>query len=156
MECEIVSTSARPDLAETTGFWRWAAFFARDGADRESVLAAERAAARATSALPRVLVSLSDGLPVGMAALAAEDLETRRDLTPWLAGVYVVPEHRGQGHASRLVRAVEDLARRSAIPTLWLYTRSAEPLYRRCGWQRAEVFERRERIYSLMRRDLAS
>ena len=156
MECEIVSTSTRPELAEITGAWRWAEFFARHGADRESVLVAERAATRANSILPRILMSLSKGRPVGMATLAAQDLDTRPDLTPWLAGVYVLPEHRRQGHASRLVGAVEDLARTAAIPTLWLYTRSAEPLYRRCGWQLTEVFERHGRNYSLMSRELES
>ena len=156
MALEIVSTASRPALAETTGQWRWAAFFARHGRSREEVLAAERDAARdAASPLPTVMVALSDGVPVGMAALAARDLDQRPDLGPWLAGVYVLPAFRQRGHATRLVGAVEDRARGAAIPCLWLYTRSAESLYRRCGWRTAETFERDGRRYSLMRRDLA-
>lgn len=155
MQFEIVSTSKRAELAEVTGEWRWTAFFSRRGVARETVLAFERRAACATAVLPQVLVSLSGGVPVGMASLVAQDLDTRPDLTPWLAGVYVLPEHRRQGHAMRLVGAIEDVARTSAVSTLWLYTRSAQPLYRRCGWCASAVFERNGRDYTLMRRDLA-
>lgn len=151
----IVSTALRPDLAETTGRWRWAEFFGRNGVDRDTVLGLERAAARSEGPLPRVLVALRGDAPIGMATLASEDLDTRPDLTPWLAGVYVLPGHRRQGHARRLVAAVEDLARSGGFSTLWLYTRSAEPLYRACGWRAAETFARQGRRYVLMRRDLA-
>ncbi len=151
----IVSTALRPDLAETTGRWRWAEFFARNGVDRDTVLGRERAAARSEGPLPRVLVGLCGDEPVGMATLAAQDLDTRPDLTPWLAGVYVLPGHRRRGHARRLVAAIEDLAREAGFPTLWLYTRSAEPLYRACGWRAAETVARQGRDYLLMRRDLA-
>lgn len=140
MRYEVTSTRSRPDLAEVTGRWRWEQFFAGRGRSLESVLDAEREAAQVSSAPPRVLVCLVDGEPVGMAALAAQDLDGRPDLGPWLAGVYVVPAFRGQGHATRLVRAVEDVARETAIPTLWLYTRTAEPLYSRCGWNVVERF----------------
>ncbi len=79
-------------------------------------------------------------------------LDERPDLGPWLAGVYVMPAFRGQGHATRLVLVVEDLARETAIPTLWLYTRTAEPLYSRCGWNVVERFSINEKTYDLMQR----
>jgi GNAT superfamily N-acetyltransferase len=155
MRHDVISTRARPDLAEVTGQWRWVEFFARHGRSRESVIHAEREAARTTSAMPHVLVSLADGEPVGMATLAAHDLDARPDLGPWLAGVYVLPAFRGRGHATHLVGAIEDLARAAVIPALWLYTRTAEPLYRRCGWCTVERFPRNGHVYDLMRRDLS-
>ncbi|MGI3900584.1 MAG: hypothetical protein ACRYGP_02250 [Janthinobacterium lividum] len=79
---EVVTTKARPDLAEVTGLWRWEQFFAKHGRSLELVLDAERKAARVNSALPRIVVSLVDGKPVGMAALAAQDLDERPDLGP--------------------------------------------------------------------------
>src|ERR1700734_1134494 len=48
--------------------------------------------------------------PVGTASLAHDDLESRRDLTPWLAGVFVEPSSRGRGYATALVRQVEAFA----------------------------------------------
>jgi GNAT superfamily N-acetyltransferase len=88
--------------------------------------------------------------------LAAEDLDSRRDLTPWLAGVFVLPEYRRRGHASALVRHVEGVAREGGFGTLWLYTSSAAGLYARLGWAMAG-FERewqRGVEVALMRRDL--
>ena len=155
MRCEIVSTGVRPELAEMTGRWRWEAFFRKHGRSLESVLDGEREVAREDSALPRVLVLLVNGQPVGMATLAVQDLDDRPDLGPWLAGVYVVPESRGQRHATRLVQAIEGSARAAAFTQLWLYTRTAESLYRRCGWQIAERFQKDGGSYALMRRDLS-
>jgi GNAT superfamily N-acetyltransferase len=86
--------------------------------------------------------------------LAHKDLETRPDLTPWLAGVFVQPAFRGRGYATALVRRVEAFASAASVRTLWLYTWTAEPLYARLGWQRAglETDPKRGREVVLMTR----
>ncbi|MGY2047412.1 GNAT family N-acetyltransferase [Methylobacterium sp. JK268] len=150
----IVCTADRRDLAEITGRWRWQEFFGKRGRSLDEVLAAERAGAAAPPPMPRVLVLLDSGTPVGMAALAARDLDQRPDLTPWLAGVYVVPEARRQGHAGRLVAAVEARAREAGFSTLWLYTRTAERIYARAEWITVESVRSHGKDYVLMRRDL--
>jgi GNAT superfamily N-acetyltransferase len=86
--------------------------------------------------------------------LAFQDLEERADLTPWLAGVYVKPEWRGQGLAASLIATVEEECRRRSVGTLWLYTRSAENLYARAGWRKVETVTQNGKLYALMRRDL--
>jgi len=150
----IVTTSKRPDLIETTARWRWDAFLRKTGQTFEETLEAERRGASTVSLMPQIMVLLAGGEPVGMAALAESDLDTRPDLTPWLAGVFVVPNARGQGHGGRLVTAVEGLASAASIPTLWLYTRTAEALYLRAGWRTVERFKKSTKRYALMRRDL--
>jgi N-acetylglutamate synthase-like GNAT family acetyltransferase len=60
----------------------------------------------------------------------------RRDLTPWLASVLVLPPFRGRGHSATLVKHVEAVAAAASVGTLWLYTWTAEPLYARLGWRR--------------------
>lgn len=152
----IVSTRQRPDLAAQTGRWRWEAFFRGAGLTLEDTLAAEERGIAGPAPLPTVLVLLADGEAVGMAALAEHDLDARPDLSPWLAGVYVHPDHRGRGHAARLVAAVEDLARGHGWTALWLYTGTAEGLYGRLGWLVAERFARGDRDLVLMRRDLSA
>ncbi len=154
MRLELVTTSERPDLAAITGRWRWEAFFRADGIALDDMLEAERMGAATTSLMPKTFVMLTDGEAVGMASLVERDLEDRPDLTPWLAGVFVLPEARRQGHATRLIAAVEDTARAAFISTLWLYTRSAEGLYARLGWVSAEDGNRRGSKYVLMRREL--
>ena len=154
MRLELVITSEYPDLAAITGRWRWEAFFRADGIALADMLAAERGGAATTSLMPKTFVMLADGEPIGMASLVERDLEERPDLMPWFAGVFVLPEARGQGHATRLIAAAEDMARAAAISTLWLYTLSAEGLYARLGWVSAEEGYRGERKYVLMRREL--
>jgi GNAT superfamily N-acetyltransferase len=104
--------------------------------------------------IPRTLVLLVDDKPVGTASLTAHDLEERPDLTPWLAGMFVAPMARGQGHAAQLIAAVEDEARKASSPCLWLYTNTAERIYARAGWRTIETVLHTSKPFALMRRDL--
>jgi GNAT superfamily N-acetyltransferase len=149
----IVSTSDRPDLVEITARWRWEAFFQRTVSFDDILKAAQRTSAM-DRPIPRTLVLLVDGEPVGTASLTAHDLAERPDLTPWLAGVFVAAPARGHGYAGQLIAAVERLAREASIPTLWLYTNTAERLYARAGWRTVEIVQHDGRPFALMRRDL--
>jgi GNAT superfamily N-acetyltransferase len=150
---QVVSTSERPDFAPVVASWLWGEFWRGRGHSLEQTLEAVRVSVTAPF-MPRTFVLLVDGRPVGTASLAAQDLEERPDLTPWLAGVFVDPQARGQGLAASLVGAVEDECRRAAIGTLWLYTRSAEKVYTRVGWRTVETVAHNGKLYALMRRDL--
>ncbi|MCF4127853.1 GNAT family N-acetyltransferase [Methylobacterium sp. SyP6R] len=150
----IVTNTERPDLMPVTARWRWEAFAQGQGRSLAEVTAAESEGAAGPGPMPRTFVLLVDDEPVGMASLAAHDLDTRPDLTPWLAGVFVVPHARGRGHAARLVAAVEAYAASLGVATLWLYTRTAEGIYARIGWRTVETVAHRDKMYALMRRDL--
>lgn len=152
---EIIRISDRPRLAETTGRWRWDAFFRKDGHALKDVLARETASAVSSNDLPVTVVLLEDDIPIGMASLAEHDLDDRHDLSPWLAGVFVIPDRRGQGNARRVVAAVETVALETSVPELWLYTSNAEGLYARIGWRTMERFYRDGKGYAIMRRDLS-
>jgi GNAT superfamily N-acetyltransferase len=73
----------------------------------------------------------------GTASLIFDDLEGD-PRNPWLASVYVPPEHRGKGIASALVGVVEDAARRFGYSRLYLFTTSAAALYAGLGWRTLE------------------
>jgi GNAT superfamily N-acetyltransferase len=152
----IVSTTDRPDLAEVTARWRWGAFFRHTRRPLEQVLEAARRTAATTGVMPRTLVLLVDGEPVGTTSLTAHDLEERPDLTPWLAGMFVVPHARGRGYAGLLVAAIEQTARAASISPLWLYTNTAERIYARAGWRTVETVQHRGTPFALMRRDLVA
>lgn len=89
-------------------------------------------------ALPIALVAHADGQVFGTAALRVHELEDRRDLTPWLGGVFVRPEYRRQGIASALCRAVEAKAWSLGFQTLYLFTPDQQDLYSRRGWHKLE------------------
>ena len=56
--------------------------------------------------IPETFVAVKDTKLVGMASIVKHDMSTRKDLSPWLAAVYVAPESRNRGIGSRLVRTV--------------------------------------------------
>jgi GNAT superfamily N-acetyltransferase len=84
-------------------------------------------------------------------------LERRVIPTPWLVSVYVVPEYRRRGIASRLVRHAMGAARRVGVDKLYLYTDTpgAEALYRSLGWQILERLVYTEMHTTLMVADLS-
>jgi len=49
------------------------------------------------------LVAVVSGQAVGTVTLKSDDWRPREDLSPWLGGLFVLPEHRGRGIAGRLV-----------------------------------------------------
>lgn len=84
--------------------------------------------------VPTVFVAVEGGELRGSAMLIAHDMDTRPDLTPWLAGVYVVDAYRGRGYGSALVQRVEAEASALGVERLYLYTPDAEDFYARLGW----------------------
>ena len=79
-------------------------------------------------------VALEDDQVVGTASLDANDLPVRPHLTPWLASVYVPPEHRSKGIASLLVARVEREALTRGVARLHLHTTDRESFYSDRGW----------------------
>ncbi len=88
--------------------------------------------------IPTVFVAVSGGTLLGSAMLIDHDMDTRMDLSPWLAGVFVAPDHRRQGIGSALVRRVVECATTLGVTRLYLYTPSAERLYSKLGWSALE------------------
>lgn len=84
--------------------------------------------------VPSVLVALDAGALCGSAMLIANDMGTRPELTPWLAGVYVVETCRGRGIGSALVNRVQSEASALGVRRLYLYTPDAADFYEGMGW----------------------
>lgn len=83
--------------------------------------------------VPISWVALLDDQLVGSVALVDQDMASHPELSPWLSGLFVVPEHRGQGIGTALVRHCEAEARQLDVTRLYLHT-TAEPLYAAEGW----------------------
>lgn len=104
--------------------------------------------------VPSIFVAIKGETLVGTASLIADDMSIRRELAPWLASVFVLPEWRGQGIASALVKRVEAEAIESGIRHFYLYTPDQQALYRRLGWQDEESLEYRGETVTVMSRQL--
>jgi len=81
------------------------------------------------------LVAKADGEPVGTCLLVESEIEPNHDVSPWLAGLFVVPEHRRKGAGAALVRAIEDEARQREFSRVYLYSTDAVTFYERLGWE---------------------
>ena len=150
----VVTTIAkRPDLLPIIADWLWREWWQHRGRSLEQTQAVY-AECRAEIGAPQTFVLLAGEKPIGTATLARKDLEERPNLTPWLAGVFVVPEARSRGHVRCLLAAFDEACRAASIRTAWLYTNTAERVYLRGGWHVAEIVQRQgKRPTTLMRRD---
>jgi N-acetylglutamate synthase-like GNAT family acetyltransferase len=88
--------------------------------------------------LPIAWVAHSGSQVFGTAALRVHDLPDRDNLTPWLGGVYVVPEFRNRGVGTALCSAVEEKAKELGISTLYLFTLDKQVWYGNLGWSMFE------------------
>ena len=91
--------------------------------------------------IPTTFVALVDGQLAGSASLILDDFEATRNLSPWMASVFVMPEQRGKGIGRKLVERVVAEARQLQVPTLYLFTAGQEDYYRKLSWlfyQRAD------------------
>jgi len=100
------------------------------------------------------LVATSGGVLAGTCLLVQSELEPCHPVSPWLAGLYVAPEHRRQGVGRVLVRAVEDQARQRGSCRLYLYTGGASKYYEQLGWSIADRIDWKGFPTALMAREL--
>lgn len=87
--------------------------------------------------LPITFVAFKAGDPVGTVSLKEFDLETRRDLTPWITSLYVVRQWRKKGIGATLMKTAQEKASRLGIRKLFLFTadsKLADRFYSRLGW----------------------
>lgn len=91
-----------------------------------------------TDRVPLALVALEGEELIGSVCLEAHNMDTRKDLSPWLAGLYVKEHWRNQGIGARLVRAIEAKATELGIHKLYLYTPASQHFYARLGWSLRE------------------
>lgn len=82
----------------------------------------------------KTLVAIKDGELVGCAALVKCDLPDFNILSPWLAGVYVIPNQRQHGIASELISQIENTAINYNFNEIFLYS-SLVGFYENKNWK---------------------
>lgn len=88
--------------------------------------------------IPTTFIAIENNTPVATASIIEYDMDTRKDLTPWMADVYVDPNWRGQEIATKLIKRILKEAKEIGVSKLYLYTREAEGLYKKLGWKGIE------------------
>ena len=130
-----------PDRLETLALWHHEEWHDLNPGDTVAQRRARMRAHLAKRQIPTTFVALDGDTLLGSACLLADDMHQHRDLTPWLASVFVAPEHRGGGVGRALVGRVVEEARALGVETLYLYTPDRERFYARMGWSALERTE---------------
>jgi N-acetylglutamate synthase-like GNAT family acetyltransferase len=106
--------------------------------------------------LPLAIVAHANGVLLGTAALRAQDMETRPELTPWLASVFVTPAARERGVGAILVARIEAEARRLRFRVIHLVTFDQASYYAKRGWRELERARYRDEPVVIMSKALAA
>jgi GNAT superfamily N-acetyltransferase len=93
---------------------------------------------------------------LGSASIVENDMKTEPQLSPWLASVFVAPEHRKKGIGSSLVLHVMAQARNRKIKTLYLFTPDKENFYLELGWQTNRIAQHHGHQVTIMQTILNS
>lgn len=89
------------------------------------------------------LILFKDGEAIGSGGICTNvnlltTHERFRQFTPWVALIYTEEKYRGRGLGKMLMEHLEHHAKESGLSKIYLYTATAESLYKRCGWSEIE------------------
>jgi N-acetylglutamate synthase-like GNAT family acetyltransferase len=104
--------------------------------------------------IPLILIACEEGKPIGMVALKIRDLESRPNIGPWLAGLYVEKGHRNKGVGTSLVRAIEQKAAQLKEKKLYLFTPDTEKFFLMLDWAVQERTEWKGRSVTVMEKEI--
>ncbi|WP_425467758.1 GNAT family N-acetyltransferase [Phreatobacter stygius] len=89
--------------------------------------------------IPCALIAASGERFVGTVSLIESDMDERPQYSPWIAALWVDPEHRRQGIGAALVKAAATRAFEAGIGMLYLCaTPDKAPFYMSLGWRQIE------------------
>lgn len=140
-----------PELA-TCARWRANAFSVLKASFEQELRSLELFASDQSRGV--ALLAKAEGEPIGTCLLVESEIEPNHDVSPWLAGLFIVPEHRRKGAGAELVRAIEHQARQRGFSRLYLYTTEAVGFYARLGWSVLDRTNWKGLDTALMVRDL--
>jgi N-acetylglutamate synthase-like GNAT family acetyltransferase len=131
----FIPLNERPCAIAQIARWHYQEWHALFPQRSEDDFAAELAQCLGAEPIPQTwLLVDEDDAVIGTCSLLHHDMTTNRDLTPWLANVYVRPDRRGQGLGRMLVQQVMQAARSMGIAHLYLFTEDQQRFYQQLGW----------------------
>ncbi|WP_372508776.1 GNAT family N-acetyltransferase [Pseudalkalibacillus decolorationis] len=88
---------------------------------------------KTTDEIPRFYIAVKDERIIGTYAMLRNDLNSRQDLYPWLACLYVDPAYRGQEIGSKLLQHSLFETSKKGFKKLYLTT-DLDGYYEKYGW----------------------
>ncbi len=140
-----------PDVIPTLASWEqreWG-YLMPDVSLEQFASACRRRANR--DRIPMTLIGFVGDELVATSSLIVHDMATRKDLSPWLAIVYVDPDHRRKGYGAAMVRAAMNKASELGVGELYLFTPDQMAFYEKLGWSMGQVLDYRGESVTIMK-----
>ena len=110
------------------------------GPDRPGDVDADlKAFAASEDILPIGMLGFEDGIPIGAGGLKVESIPSHKHLSPWASAGLVLPERRGRGVGTVLLRALVKKANDLGYSHVYCGTSTSESLLKRAGWSLIEI-----------------
>jgi GNAT superfamily N-acetyltransferase len=109
--------------------------------------------------IPFQLLMKMDGSPIATGGVYNHvgllDYDPRyKKYGPWLALVYTSPENRKKGYGAILCEKIQDLSKEFGLNEIFLFTFTAESLYKKLGWQEIERLNYKGKDTVIMKKEL--
>ena len=134
-QAKLILLKQQPELLPMLAHWHYLEWGALFPEKTEADFAADLAASLNEQQLPISWVVVYEHQVVGTASLLLHDMQTNRELSPWLANIYLAPSVRGKGLGKWLVQQVMTEARQLGLTQLYLFTEDQAAFYQRLGWR---------------------
>ena len=115
---QLIAISQHPDYLDAAITYFSEAFGIPEEIYRDSITAS----LTTTSTLPRFYVLVKGTELVGCFGLITNDFNSRQDLYPWLAALFVSEKYRGQGLGKLLIQHAVSEVKEMGYPSLYLVT----------------------------------
>ncbi|QDU27604.1 acetyltransferase [Anatilimnocola aggregata] len=135
---EILPLAARPDTIEQLAAWHFGEWGKLNPTNDIAARSLKLQRHLQEHAIPTTFVGVEGTELLGSASLVEQDLDLRPEYTPWLASVFVAPEHRARGIGRQLVERIMAEAESLGVTKLYLFTFHHERFYASLGWHRVE------------------
>ena len=104
--------------------------------------------------IPKMFVWVDAQNVIGSAGILKCDMDSKPELTPWLASVFVKPDCREKGIGAALVKRVMGHASEQGFSELFLFTPNKENFYKKLGWQTVSKEDYRGEQVTVMKIEL--
>lgn len=115
---QLIAISQHPDYLVAAVTYFCEAFGIPEEIYKDSITAS----LTTTSTLPRFYVLVKGTELVGCFGLITNDFNSRQDLYPWLAALFVSEKYRGQGLGKLLIKYAVSEVKEMGYPSLYLVT----------------------------------
>lgn len=141
------------DLVKLIADW----YFTEWGIDKVTTI--NRLSEFPDNSVPFQLVMKLDGLPIATGGIynhvgLLDAVPRLKSLQPWLALVYTIPQQRKKGYGALLCEEIQTQSKSIDINELFLFTHTAEPLYKRLGWKQLERVYLKDKDIAVMKKEL--